>query len=357
MAGVPVRLPLLQLPPLQIPLPPPPVQAQLNVVHILQPHNLLQQNHQGPPQITGSLIDPSNFKVFADLQGKSACVTLLQHNGPWVQLPNEFVESVYRATNSIDVQELILKNHTLTTLPQNLSTLSSITLLDLSYNNFEAVPTSVCQLHQLRQLYLQHNKISAIPDSLGQLGNLRVIYLQYNSLSELPLGVCRCKSLQVLHIENNKIETLPEELGKLRNLKQLHATSNTIKALPLSAQKLCHLEELYLSNNSIKQLNEISSLSSLKQLHLANNKLQFLPSCIIHMDQIQGLTLTGNDMKFPPLSACRGGIKRIQQYMLHKIETSFVDYGDGDSITTNLYYTGSDYNLETASDSPCEDID
>lgn len=356
------RPPLLQLPPLQIPPPPGP-----NLQHVFYPPNLpgpgpprhnqqLQGQPPSPLNTEEALMDQSNFKVLVDMRGRSACVTLLQPHGPWMQLPNRFVESLLHATERVLVHDLILKHHQLRSLPENFDRLSSLSVLDLSFNRLEAVPDVLCQLRQLQQLCLQHNKITAIPQCLGeQLGNLKILYLQHNNLFELPEGVCSA-SLETLDVNDNKICSFSEEVGKMTSLKQLHASCNTLNFLPVSLYKLDKLEELYLSNNHIQHISsEIHSMTSLKQLHLANNKLQFLPVCIAAMHQLQGLTLTGNNMRFPPLSACRAGIQHLQQYMMDKVESSIVDFGCGNVIITNLYYAGSD--SETGNESPFEDID
>ena len=352
-------LPLLQLPPLQ------PPSAAVNhpgpgqvVIHVVPPPASSQSHSQQPLNKRTTLMDSSNFKILADVQGRFACVTLLQTNGPWIQLPKEFVDSVYFATQRLSVCELVLKHHQLKTLPRNFGQLSSLFTLDLSFNQLEAIPDVVCQLHFLQHLYLQHNQISSVPRTLGsQLTHLKTLYLQYNKLPILPAGVCNCTSLQVLNVDSNHIETFSEEVGKMENLKQLHASCNALKYLPTSLYKLSNLEELYLSNNNIQHIHDIHTMTALKQLHLANNQLQFLPLCIAHMHQLQGLTLTGNSMRFPPLSACRTGISNMQKFMLEKMKDSVLELGNGDALISNLYYTGSDYELETGNESPHENID
>lgn len=365
MAGPPP--PLLQLPPLQIPAlqqQQGPGQAQAMVMRMVHPP-VNQAPPLGQQQPSNSdhgeletLMEPANFKVLADMQGRSACVTLLQPNGPLMELPDEFVESVWHATQRLPVHELILKHHQLKTLPSNFAQISSVCMLDLSFNSLACVPDALSELSHLRHLHLQHNQISSVPAGLGQhLGNLTLLNLQHNKLLELSAGVCSCISLQILNVEGNRIQNFSSEVNKLVNLRCLHASCNALEFLPATLCELSNLEELYLSNNRIQHVNDISSMSSLKQLHLANNKLQFLPPCIASMQCLQGLTLIGNPMRFPPLSACRGGVRRMQQYMETNMKKSIVEYGGGDCIINNIYYAGSDYELETGNESPFEDID
>lgn len=367
MAGPPpVGPPLLQLPPLQIP----PLQqhqqgpgqphGQAMVMRVVHPPGQPATVNRARDGRLGTLMEAANFKVLADMQGRSACVTLLRPNGPWTRLPDKFTESVLHATQGLPVHELILKCHQLKNLPSNISQLNSVCVLDLSFNKLESVPDVLRELNHLRQLHLQYNQIASVPTSLGeQLSSLKVLNLQHNKLSELPVGVCSCVGLEILSVEGNQIHNFPEDVEKLVNLKQLHASCNALEFLPAALCKLSNLEELYLSNNSIEHIigTELSGILSLKQLHLANNKLQFLPPCIASMQQLQGLTLTGNPMRFPPLSACRGGVRSMQQYMLTTMENSVVDYGKGDGHIVNIYYSGSDHELETGNESPFENID
>ena len=356
MAGVPAGLREAQLPPLQIPLPPDFPQGQVMAAQVVQPP--AQAQHQRNSHSNHDhLMCSSNFKVLTDLQGRSTCVTLLFPQGPWKELPKEFVASVHQATESVPVTEMVLKGHQLQCLPCTFHQLKSITILDLSSNCIEAIPDVLCELQQLREMYLQHNLISTIPNGVAGLSNLRALHLQYNKLTTVPVGVCRCVSLQFLNVENNSIETLSEDIGELKNLKVLQATSNSLRYIPVSINKLHLLEELYLGDNNIQEIHKLSGLTSLKQLHLACNKLHFLPPCIVDMQKLEGLTLTGNQMRFPPLSACRSGVSGIRQYMQDKIRRSMIEYGEGDYLMTNLYYTGLDYEQDARSLSPTELID
>ena len=117
-------------------------------------------------------------------------------------------------------------------------------------------------------------------------------------------------------MEYNQIKTLPEEFGKLRKLKTILMTLNLLWSIPISNNHLSHLEELYLSMNNIHELQDLSGWTSLQQLYLATNKLKQLAICIIDMVKLVGLTLSGNELIFPPLSVCRGGVSAICQYML-----------------------------------------
>lgn len=307
------------LPPLQIPPPPGPPQAQgpvMAAIQIIQPQPAVQQQGAGGQDFQGrSLMCPSNFKVLTDLQGKSTCVTLLSPRGPWIQLPLEFVASVSMATEHVPITEMVLKRHQLRCLPPNFSSLINLAVLDLSYNHLECVPEAICRLVKLELLYLQHNSICEVPDSFGMLAQLKELQLQHNKLATVPTGVCQCTALQILNVDFNVIQYLSEDIGLLRNLKRLSATSNILQQLPVTINQMKLLEELYLANNELGQLSELPGLTALKQLHLAGNKLDGLPLSILQLQLLEGITLTGNPMKNLPMAVRRKGISGIRQYM------------------------------------------
>ena len=275
--------PLLQIPPRPPPPLPPPA---LNVV---PPHPLLaqlpqplagqQHNHPRPavrPPIPppppepdadgniGILLDPSWFHVVimkctASVHEGRASVTLDRWQGTWSFLPNEFVESALHASSGLQIKHLILKQHHLSKLPPNFSSLqtglpSSLTTLDLSHNQFTALPVVVCDLTALKELFLSHNHIVKIPNQIANLAKLETLHLQGNQLSILPPSVCSLQSLRILNAEDNVIENIPSEIYNLTQLKTLYLKCNRISCLPFPDKftQLKNLEELHLSNNNLK---------------------------------------------------------------------------------------------------------
>ena len=302
------------------------------------------------------------MRCTAGVHEGAASVTLDWWQGTWHFIPNEFMASALQATSSLPIQHLILKHHKLCNLPENLASMDtllphSLTTLDLSFNCFVALPPVVCQLVELRELFLTNNSICRLPDEMPNLKNLEVLHLQYNRFKALPVCVCGLTSLKRLSLENNVIENIPDEVGQLANLQSLYLKSNRIKTLPPSITLLSSLEELYLTDNVLRRLPHCwGGCSSLKQLHLAKNNLRFLPFSMINLHELQGLTLSGNKLKFPPLSACRGGLSSLKAFMLEKYRSSSHEWSSPDGtaeliISENLYYDSED------SDTPYEDLD
>lgn len=62
----------------------------------------------------------------------------------------------------------------------------SLSELDLSENQLEAVPPELNALSALRELQLQDNRIARLPDELSGLRSLRILRMQNNPLASLP---------------------------------------------------------------------------------------------------------------------------------------------------------------------------
>ena len=129
------------------------------------------------------LIDASCFKV--PLTGDdTAAVSLVHGQEKWSNLPEGlFVRSLLHVTSSRPITCLVLKHHTLSSLPSDLTSISSTLItLDLSYNCFVMVPDVVCELLQLKELFMNNNQLSQLPDRISSLVNLQVLHVQHNKL-------------------------------------------------------------------------------------------------------------------------------------------------------------------------------
>ena len=79
-------------------------------------------------------------------------------------------------------------------LTRTLSSLSSLTDLNLSYCNLQTVPDAIgCCLSSLNHLNLRGNKFDCLPKNIIQLSNLETLFLSdckdLRLLSELPSNI------------------------------------------------------------------------------------------------------------------------------------------------------------------------
>lgn len=103
---------------------------------------------------------------------------------------------------------------------------------DLSNLSLTSLPPEIGSLTSLESLSLGHNQLSSLPLEIGRLTSLEYLNISYNQLSSLPLEIGHLTSLQILDIRNNQLTSLPAEIGQLAHLKHLSCYANQLTSLP-----------------------------------------------------------------------------------------------------------------------------
>lgn len=109
-------------------------------------------------------------------------------------------------------------------IPDWISELENLELLDLSGNAIKIVPKSIFQLRNLKRLYLHENEIMLIASNLGVLHNLEVLWVQDNLLYEFKCileELINSEDLNVILIHENLLNVLTENIIKLKSLSEL----------------------------------------------------------------------------------------------------------------------------------------
>ena len=165
-----------------------------------------------------------------------------------------------------------MKGNALQDLPDSLSNLNSLKLLDISECHLTTFPDVVTKLDALRGLMLSGNSLNSIPNSIV---NLKTLY---------HLEVATCDLSQ--HIE---------ALTNVYSLRHVDLSKNKHLLLPPSFQKLIFVQGLCLSVCNINQFpGFISHLSELKHLNLSNNGcLSSLPTTLTKLRKLKYLSLKG----------------------------------------------------------------
>jgi len=90
---------------------------------------------------------------------------------------------------------------------------SSITALDLRFQDLLSIPPQVFQYPQLKILLLRNNNIDKILATIGDLVNLTVLDLSINELDSIPAEIGNLTNLTELDLSGNQLTTLPAEIG------------------------------------------------------------------------------------------------------------------------------------------------
>lgn len=130
-----------------------------------------------------------------------------------------------------NLEYLNLKNDHLKSIPQSISQLAKLKVLDLSGNDFIVLSDDFYKLTNLEELYLNEEKNINLPITLRQL-------------AKLP-------NLKSLHLENDNLNSLPREIKSLKKLEFLYLNQNRFIEIPKEIKGLDHLQFIDLKNNKI----------------------------------------------------------------------------------------------------------
>jgi Leucine-rich repeat (LRR) protein len=118
--------------------------------------------------------------------------------------------------------------------------------LNLSNQGLTKLPEYVTGLTDLEVLNISNNKISgALPSQMQKLQKLKVLSASNNLMTGVPAEIGQLKNLEVLDLSNNQLTGLPNELANLKKLKTFNISGNNYsqqdldtikKGLPSSVQ-------------------------------------------------------------------------------------------------------------------------
>ncbi|KAJ3020675.1 hypothetical protein HKX48_000404 [Thoreauomyces humboldtii] len=153
-----------------------------------------------------------------------------ENQDPDVPVPDDETGSVLYPL----LTHLHLSGNSLTTLPSQLAAhIPRCTYLNLSSNALTAVPASLSSLSDLSVIDLTGNRITSISDAEDELRNVTVLLLQSNALENL-LGVESLARLKCLDVSENKIWDVYEigRLAVLMDVNEIWISDNPLTKLP-----------------------------------------------------------------------------------------------------------------------------
>ncbi|MHA7057271.1 leucine-rich repeat domain-containing protein [Aquimarina sp. M1] len=186
---------------------------------------------------------PTSIKLFPNLKQISL-----------VDNPNLDLKQVIDQISELPVEFLNLKNTKLTKLPENISKLTHLRDLNLSYNSINDLTSYVYlgKLPELYSLWLDHNELQTFPKTIGRLRQVRFLYIDHNHLKELPEQLKEMRKVWVIHAGYNQFEELPPIFSKMKSLLMVHINNNQIRSIPEAYETEKYpLAGLLLDNNSL----------------------------------------------------------------------------------------------------------
>ncbi|XP_073112399.1 receptor-like protein EIX1 [Elaeis guineensis] len=186
---------------------------------------------------------------------------------------------------------------------------TSLTMLDLSFNDFQSVivPHWVLNISSLVQLDLSscniHGRLSVAADMLGNLNRLKYLDFSGNQITgDISQSLWNNKHMEFLDLSgNNIIGHTQQMLGNLSQLRHFSLSGNQISGeIPESLGNLSHLEYLCLSYNRISGeiQKSMGNLLNLEELDLSSNQMTgSIPEEILgNHSQLRRLSLGSNQI-------------------------------------------------------------
>ncbi|XP_065633043.1 receptor-like protein 6 isoform X2 [Quercus suber] len=239
--------------------------------------------------------------------------------------PNSSEFGQFKSLTHLNLSHSFSVDHILSEISQ----LSSLVSLDLSYNNYMLIETPIWNnLTLLRELHLDYTDMSSIrPKSLMNLssslttlslhscnlqGKLENSILLLPSLQTLDLGSnpylngslpksnWSSTSLKFLDLSKIKISgEIPEFIGNLKALKYLDLSYCKLSgSIPTSLGNFTQITDLILSSNNFTGSipTSLENLTQLTLLSLSKNKLSgVIPACLGNLTKLTSLQLVSNN--------------------------------------------------------------
>lgn len=179
------------------------------------------------------------------------------------RLPQGTVDSVSRIANGklwktrkMGLNWKLIEKPYVPSLPVDVTTSATFHGLYFINCKLQFIPPRLGNVIALTELDFNSNLIDWLPNSLSKLTQLKVVNLSYNKLRELPPFVLSLPSLTELNLSVNSITEIPEGIGQLTQLKQLELDFNDLQRLPASIRALTNLVKLDCSGNALDETSE-----------------------------------------------------------------------------------------------------
>ncbi|KFP07195.1 Leucine-rich repeat-containing protein 18, partial [Calypte anna] len=127
-----------------------------------------------------------------------------------------------------DVDELDLSRNMIKKIPSSIDKFQNLRWLDLHSNQLEDLPKSIGTLQSLFYLNVSNNKLTSkgLPEEITLLKNLHILNLGLNCLDSIPPSLGALKELREIGLFDNALTTIPNSLNNLPKLKKLNADRN-----------------------------------------------------------------------------------------------------------------------------------
>ncbi|MBC8256826.1 MAG: choice-of-anchor B family protein [Candidatus Marinimicrobia bacterium] len=148
------------------------------------------------------------------------------------------------------------------------------------------IPDNFSSLNSLSYLQLQGNQLTTIPEIITSVSNLTVLNVSDNQLSDLPGNLEELNRLTILNLSINQFTMIPDGLINISSLIELGFSDNQLTSIPTNIDEFINLEILILNNNKISDVSSAicglpdDCMIDLTGNHLCSETLQSFEECV-----------------------------------------------------------------------------
>ncbi|XP_057649697.1 leucine-rich repeat-containing protein 40 isoform X2 [Chionomys nivalis] len=100
--------------------------------------------------------------------------------------------------------EIPKRNNFLSSLPEEMSSLTKLQTINLSFNRFKVLPPVLYHIPTLEAVLISNNQVGSVdPHKMKLMGNLSTLDLQNNDLLQIPPELGNCVQLRTLLLDGN----------------------------------------------------------------------------------------------------------------------------------------------------------
>jgi hypothetical protein len=177
--------------------------------------------------------------------------------------------------------------------------------LDWANRGLTSLPEEIGTLTRLEKLNLAGNELADLPQALARCTALRTLFFLNNRFTAVPSVVGRLPALTMLSFKSNRLERIPED-ALPPSLAWLILTDNALTELPAALGRLPRLRKLMLASNQLRTLPDLSGLAALELVRLSDNRLAAFPEALLALPRLAWLAVAGNDFEPMPRAAVDG---------------------------------------------------
>lgn len=182
-------------------------------------------------------------------------------------------------------------------------------LRDLKLANNELSGTldaSLTALTGLEILDLKGNNLTSLPDGMSDMARLRILNLAENAIESIPVAELATLPLSELILRKNKLSgAFVEGHGtSFPSLQSLDISCNQIRSIGPNLE-LPMLHTLVMSMNRVQELPDMSSWASLLTLTADENQISVIPESFLGLPKLRQVDFSGNDIRVIPPEVAR----------------------------------------------------